>query len=136
MIDVAEELRPEQIRLLDCLLACPTIQEAAEQAGIPYGTARRWIGSDPKFRAAYNQARRQLVEHAIVKLQKATDQAVDTLISIATGRRGRPNPTRLAAAKMILDLSLRAVELEDLQQRVSELEEQLAMVARSNLRAA
>jgi hypothetical protein len=101
------------------LLACSTIDRAAEAAGIAGSTLRGWL-ADPAFQHRYRAARRQVVEHAVSGLQRATGEAVDTLRRNLTC--GVP-AAEISAAKAIMDFSLKAVELVDLAERVEALEQ-------------
>jgi hypothetical protein len=104
------------------LLACSTIDRAAEAAGIAGSTLRCWL-ADPAFQRRYRDARRQVVEHAISGLQQAAGEAVEAL------RRnlqcGVP-ASEIAAAKAILDQAVKGVELVDLAERVEQLEQAAA----------
>jgi len=100
------------------LLACPTLDEAAEQAGIAGSTLRGWL-RDPDFQRRYRLARRQVVEQAVAGLQQATGEAVAALRRNLTS--GVP-ASEIAAAKAVIDFSLKAVELVDLAERVEQLE--------------
>jgi hypothetical protein len=100
------------------LLACPTLDEAASQAGIGESTLRGWL-RDPAFQRRYRDARRQVVEQAITGLQQATGEAVATLRRNLTS--GVP-ASEIAAAKAILDFAVKGVELIDLSERIEQLE--------------
>jgi hypothetical protein len=101
------------------LLACSTIDQAAEQAGIAGSTLRGWL-RDPAFQERYRAARRQVVEHAVATLQQAASDAVAAL------RRnlecGLP-ASEISAAKAILDQAFRGAELLDLAERIERLEQ-------------
>ena len=103
---------------LTALLACPTIEAAAQQAGIAPATLRRWLAEDD-FGRRYRSARRRVVEQAIAQLQQGTSEAVAAL------RRnldcGTPS-AEIAAAKAIIDQAVKGVELVDLAERVAVLE--------------
>lgn len=103
------------------LLECPTIAEAAVFAGIGESTVYRWLRSDADFQQAYREARREVVRHATTRLQRACAAAVSTLEEVLSGDNN-PAPARVAAARAILDLAYRAVELEDLEERLERLE--------------
>ena len=104
------------------LLACSTIDAAAEQAGIAGSTLRGWLG-DPEFKARYRAARRQVVEAAIGRLQTVTTKAVDALDrNLSCGIPA----VEVGAAKSILDQAIKAVELVDLAERVEALEQAAA----------
>ena len=66
------------------LLDHPTVESAAAAVGVNEKTLRGWM-SEPDFRDTYRQARRQLVEGAVGRIQAATGQAVDTLLAVAKG---------------------------------------------------
>src|SRR5215218_1802246 len=80
------------------LLACPTIEQAAERAGVGESTLRGWL-RDPAFQQRYRSARRQVVEQAISGLQQATGEAVTALRRNLTS--GVP-ASEIASAKAIL----------------------------------
>jgi hypothetical protein len=101
------------------LLACSTIEAAAEAAGIAGSTLRGWL-ADPAFQRRYRDARRQVVEHAVSGLQQATAEAVAALRRNLTC--GVP-AAEISAAKSIMDFALKAVELVDLAERVEQLEQ-------------
>ncbi|MGW8182080.1 MAG: hypothetical protein ACWGQW_25405, partial [bacterium] len=66
-------------------------------------------------------ARRRVVQHAISRLQKVSSEAVDTLREIMTDP-DKPATSRVTAARTILEMAVKAVELEDLEVRIEELE--------------
>ena len=76
--------------------------------GVGKTTLYRWMHL-PGFRAAYRQARRELVEGAIGRMQAAVGQAVETLVEIA--RDGRRDGDRIRAATAVLDHALRGLSL-------------------------
>lgn len=80
----------------------------------------RWLQEDG-FRQRYRKARREAVSSAIARLQQAAASAVATLEETMKDAEA-PFSARVTAARVILDMSLRAVELEDLEARISELE--------------
>ena len=88
--------------------------------GIGTTTAFRWL-QDPVFQTEYREARRMAVSQATSQLQQASTEAVQTLRTIM-GDESSPTASRVSAAKTVLDMSLKAVELEDLAQRIEQLE--------------
>ncbi len=107
-------------KLLAALLSAPTIERAAKAAGLSEATALRYLKEDD-FKAEYAAARRELVSHAITSLQRQSVGAVAVLCDIANDGTA-PASSRVSAARTVLDLAMRAVELEDLQARVEALE--------------
>ncbi|MDD2212178.1 MAG: hypothetical protein PHW39_02885 [Syntrophomonadaceae bacterium] len=102
------------------LLTEPNIREAAKKAGIGEATAFRWM-QDSSFQESYRDARRQAVSQAISQLQQASTEAVATLRNIMNDEEA-PAASRVTAARSVLDTSLKAIELEDLAQRIDKLE--------------
>lgn len=105
---------------ISALLSQPTIKEAAAVAKVGESTLWRWL-QDKEFHAAYMKARRESVKQSIARLQKYTSAAVDTLHEIMINKSANAF-ARVSAAKAILDYSLKAVELEDIAERVDALE--------------
>lgn len=104
------------------LLSCRTILEAAKAVGIGEATLRRWM-KEPGFAAHYREARRQVVQHSIGALQGATSKAVATLLRIMDC----DSPSAAAsAARTVIERAHEAIELEDVLQRVDEIERALA----------
>ena len=118
-----EKLSRKQATFLSALLTAPTLAKAAHQAGIGDVTAWRWM-KDEGFQTAYRAARRQVVQHAVVKVQRATGEAVATLRHVMRDAEA-PASARVSAARAILETAIKAVELEDLEARIIALEAQV-----------
>lgn len=102
------------------LLNASSLREAAKKAGIAEATLHRYL-KDDTFKAQYQEAKKEVVQQAICQLQQSAGKAVRVLIAIAEDEES-PSSARVSAAKTILETSLKAVELEDLEKRVGELE--------------
>ncbi len=87
-------------------------------------SAWRWLHAEA-FQTRYRAARRQLVEVAMSQLQADCGVAARVLREVAEDASVLAS-SRVAAAKTILELSIKAVELTELQSRVERLEELLA----------
>ena len=112
-------------RALAALLSEPTIAQAATKAAVSESTLLRWL-AEPSFKARYRDARRQVVELAVTGLQQAIGDAVAAL-----GRNlkcGVP-ASEIAAARTILDLAVKGIELVDLAERVEALEQASELAA-------
>ena len=57
-----EVLSEKQWNTISCLLACESLQAAADSAGINVRTLRRWLRT-PVFLEEYNRTRRQHLDH-------------------------------------------------------------------------
>lgn len=110
------------------LLTEPTIQSAAKVAGIFEVTMWRWM-QDEEFSKAYRELKREAVGQAIPKLQKISVMAVETLKKIMASEDAPPTG-RVTAAKSILEMTIKGVELEDISRRVEVLEESLLKEAK------
>ena len=117
-----EKLSRKQEALISALLTAPRLADAAQTAGIGEVTAWRWL-KDATFQAAYREARRQVVQQAIVQVQHATGTAVQTLLAVMADPEATAS-ARVSAARTILDTAVKAVELEDLEARIAALEGQ------------
>src|SRR4051812_1849917 len=100
------------------LLACPTIDDAAAQAGVAGPTLRGRL-PDPALPRRCRAARRQVVEHAVSGLQQAASKAVQALERNLTS--GVPS-AEITAARTILDQAFRGMEVLDLAARIEQLE--------------
>jgi hypothetical protein len=92
--------------LIAALLTEPNYAAAAAKAGVSETTLYRWMHL-PEFRASYRQARRELVEGAIGRVQATTGQAVEILLDVA--RNGRRDGDRVRAANSLLDHAFRGL---------------------------
>ena len=102
------------------LLAHPNIETAARAVGIGTTTLLRWM-KEPEFEAAYRAAKRAAFGQAIARLQQISGAAVSVLAKIMLDTNA-PASTRVRAADSVLDHAAKAIELEDIEVRVSELE--------------
>jgi len=106
------------------LLSQRSIEEAARVTNIGTNTLLRWL-KEPDFDAAYRAARRVAFSQAIARLQQASGAAVATLLKIMVDANA-PASTRVRAADSVLDHAAKAIEIEDIEVRVTELERSLA----------
>jgi hypothetical protein len=104
------------------LLNQPTITLAAEDAGISETTLWRWLQRED-FAKTYREARKQAVNQAIAHIQRISGEAVNTLREVMND--GKKETARVTAARAILELTLKAYEIEDLEERLEALEERM-----------
>ena len=102
------------------LVTEPTIADAAKKAGISHATLHRWL-QIKDFKDAYREAKREVVSAAIARLQRTATEAVDALRDVMNDAESPAN-ARVSAARAILELAIKAIELEDLEARVEQLE--------------
>jgi hypothetical protein len=119
----AHPLTPRQEQSITALLVQGSLQAAAAASGINEKMLRRWLREDAAFQMAYRDARRQVVQQAIVQVQQATGEAVETLRKVMQAADA-PASAKVSAAKTILETAVKAVEVEDLEARIAALEAQ------------
>src|ERR1700687_3442021 len=95
-------------------------EEAARVVGIGTATLLRWQ-KEPEFQQAYRAARRAAHGQSVARLQQATSAAVSTLLKVMVDAN-TPASTKVRAADSVLNHSAKAIEIEDIEVRVSELE--------------
>jgi hypothetical protein len=76
---------------------------------------------EPEFDAAYREARRMAYGQSIARLQQAPSVASSTLLKIMIDPSSPPS-CRLRAADSVLSHAAKAIEIEDIEARLSELE--------------
>lgn len=109
-------------KLLAALLAAPTISAAAAAAGCGERTLYRRLES-PEFRRQLEEMRLESLETARNALLSRLTAAVDTMANVMeNGENGAS--TRLNAARLLIDATLRVVEVTDIERRLDALERQ------------
>jgi hypothetical protein len=111
-------------RAIAAMLETTTIRAAAQRGHINERTLRRWT-HDPVFQAQYREARRELIKGAIHTLLHHTASATDTLVAIMQDPEA-PATARVSAARAILGFVLRSLSEDDTEERLVEIERQLA----------
>ena len=111
--------RKKEAALL-ALLSQRSVEEAARVARVGPRTLYRWL-NEPEFDAAYRDAKRAAFSQSIARLHQMASAAVTTL-GKAMVDPSTPPATKVRAADSILDHTAKAIELEDLEARLAELE--------------
>ena len=117
-------LTPKQEKTIAALMTTATVTDAAKAAGVGERTVYAWL-AEPDFSAAYRAARRDAVQQATARLQQVSGAAAGALADLLDNSKA---PIRLAAARAILEMAVKAVELDDLQQQLAALAERLAAI--------
>jgi hypothetical protein len=102
------------------LLTHRNVEEAAKATGIGTRTLIRWM-QNPEFDAAYREARRAAYGQAIARLQQGSGAAASTVLKMMLDPTV-PASTRVRAAVSVLEHAAKAIEIEDVEVRLSELE--------------
>ncbi len=117
------ELTPKQQKALDALLTEPTVTKAAKLARLSEVTLYRWL-QEPIFAGAYKAARGRLLEGTLTALQAASIRAVETLRAVLDDAVAKPGE-KVSAARSILEFSLKAREVLEVEGRLAYLEKVL-----------
>ena len=102
------------------LLSQRNVEEAARFVNIGTKTLLRWLQL-PEFDRAYREARRAAFSQSIARLHQASSAAVATLLKIMVDPSA-PAASRIRAADSVLGHAAKAIEIEDIEARLSELE--------------
>lgn len=100
------------------------ISEASKKSAISEATAHRWlnkgIGKD------IQKIKSDLVGRYLNKLQLASGEAIDSLLFILKDKTNSAN-TKLRAIKIVLDMTVRINENDEILKKLEELEERLTL---------
>jgi hypothetical protein len=102
------------------LLSEPSIEAAAKLVGITGRTLQTWL-TRPDFLALWAEAKRMVVQSATARLRSAMGRAVKTLEDVLDDKE-TPPAVRVTAARTILEMGFRSHEIEDLGERIAQLE--------------
>jgi hypothetical protein len=105
--------------ILDLVTARNT-EEAAKGIGVSVKTLLRWQKL-PEFERAYREARLTAFRQSTARLQQAASPAVTTLLKILVDPAA-PMAVKARCAYYILDQTTKAIETEEIEARVTELE--------------
>ncbi len=112
-------LTRQQEAALIALNSCRSVADAARTSGVPESTLWRWL-QQPEFQHRHRVLRRQQIEQGINHLQSLFGEAVDCLRrNLATGHA----PSECRAALGIITKGIEGLEILDLDERISHLEQ-------------
>jgi hypothetical protein len=118
--DNDNSLSERQEQALQAVISHPTLKEAALAVGISETTLWRYM-QEEAFNRRLRQARRDAVDHAVIRLQRASSDAVSVLRDLMM-KEDAPAAARISAARTVLDYSFRIVEIDELKTRMEDLE--------------
>ena len=118
------KLNAKQERFAVALMTTSTITEAFNIANITNATAYKYL-KDPDFSAYYMQLRREAMQQATNKLQQSAVLAVRTLENVMKDVENSTSSARVQAARTVLENAYRGLEIDDMQQRIEQLEQKL-----------
>jgi len=120
MAENGKNLSPKQEEAILALLTTTNVEQAARAVKIGPRTLYRWQ-QEPEFDKAYRKARRDAFGQGTARLQQASGAAVSSILKIMVDQHAAAS-TKLRAADMVLTHGAQAIEIEDIEARVAELE--------------
>ena len=102
-------LNAKHERAIVALLETPCLAAAAEKTGVDASTLRHWR-KKPEFQEALEEARREVFDGALCRLQAGVGTAADVLLSVLEDENAKPSE-RISAARTVLDHGYRAEEV-------------------------
>lgn len=116
-----EKLSRKKEQAIAALLSQRGIEEAARAVGIGASTLRRWLRL-PEFHEEYLQARRDVVNQVNARIQQNSGAAASVLLKLMADP-STPASVRARTAQCILERSAKSLEEEDIEVRLSKLEQ-------------
>jgi hypothetical protein len=113
-------LTEPQAKAIAALLQEPTMQRAADAAGVNVRTLQRWM-KDEGFRRAWLAARRGAYGQAVSLTQRLAPMAVATFAQVMKDPAA-PAAAKVSAATALLKFGREGIELEDFAARLEALE--------------
>lgn len=116
-------LKPKQVQLLEAYLTEPSFEASYKKVGLSKPTALKYR-NEPAFKEAYRVSKRKMMEEVTTRLQQASFEAVEVLREVMNDPEATPN-ARIQGARAVLENAYKGIELEDLAERIEQLEELL-----------
>ena len=115
------ELTARQLKAIPHIVSSPTYTEGCEKAKINKTTLYKWL-KEPEFKAELDRQRDEIAAEAFGVLSQGLTKAVETLVALLDHKDDR---LRRLAAKDIIDFIIRHKENEDLDERLTAIEQRL-----------
>lgn len=116
-----ERFSRDQERAISALLVCPTVIAAAERCGVSAASLRRWM-KDPEFSAAYEEARRRVLDASVNFLQEGMAAALKAMIR---DTESKSFSERLQASQLIVETAIKGTEIAGILPRLRAVEAKL-----------
>jgi hypothetical protein len=115
------KLTDRQLKAIPIIVTSPTYSEACEKAKLNRTTLYEWL-KEPQFKAELDRQRDEVAGEAFGVLSQSLTKAVETLVGLLDNNDSR---LKRLAAKDIIDFIIRHKENEDLDRRLTAIEQQL-----------
>jgi hypothetical protein len=120
--DKKTKLTARQLKAIPIIVTSPTYSEGCKKAKLHRTTFYEWL-KIPEFKAELNRQRDEIAAEAFGVLSQGLTKAVETLTGLLDTKDDR---LKRLVCKDIIDFIIRHKENEDLDKRLTEIENQLA----------
>ncbi len=116
-----KELNASQLKVITYILEGCSIDEASKKAKVARTTVHNWLNQE-HFEKCLEEERKAIFENGLNAIKAATAKAAQKMIELLDSP---DRNTRRLAAKDILSFAIKVIEVKELEDRVSRLEELL-----------
>ena len=113
-----------QLAVIPHLLASPSIEEGCRRAKVAKATVYGWL-KEEAFKEELGRQREEVVKGALETLKANTAKATETLVKLLDSHK---ETIQARAAEDIIEFTQKAIEGEQLEKRITALEERLKEV--------
>lgn len=114
-----KELTPRQLKTIAALLECDSIEAVARKLKMSKATIYNWLKLD-HFKSKLDEERDGLFEQGLSVIKGSVGKAAAKLIELLDSKDEK---SRRLAAKEVIAVALKIVEIRELEERLSKLEE-------------
>jgi len=119
-----EVLNALELRFVELIASGTSYEDTGAQIGRSPRTCRRWM-KRPEIAAAVKARANEQVSGARAILTSGMSRAARSLVEMSDGKT-KAEPAKVAASKAVIESTTRLVEVEEIQNRLSEIEARLA----------
>ena len=116
------KLTARQLKAIPHIVSSPTYTKGCKKAKINKTTLYKWL-KEPEFKAELDRQRDEIAAEAFGVLTQGLTRAAETLVNLLDNKDDR---LKRLTAKDVIDFIIRHKENEDLDERLKEVEKQLA----------
>ncbi len=116
------KLTDRQRKAIPFIVSSPTYTEGCKKAKVNKTTLYKWL-KEPEFKAELDRQRDEIAAEAFGVLSQSLTKAVEVLVGLLDNKDDR---LKRLAAKDVFDFIIRHKENEDLNERLTEIENQMA----------
>ncbi|MHC4735717.1 MAG: phBC6A51 family helix-turn-helix protein [Planctomycetota bacterium] len=120
------KLTERQLKVIPLIVVSPTYTEGCKKAKLNRTTFYKWL-KIPEFKAELDTQRNKVVAEAFSVLSQSLTKAVETLVGLLDNKDDR---LKRLTAKDIIDFIIRHKEIEDLDERLTAIEQEFEIQKR------